>query len=34
MQVAVAARRVMVEVYTAVGAGAPAVLFDPEDTVS
>ncbi len=34
MQVAVAARRVTVEVYTAVGTGVPAVFFDPEDTVS
>lgn len=34
MQVAVAARRVMVEVCTAVGAGVPAVFFDPKDTVS
>ena len=34
MQVAVAARRVMVEVYIAVGTGVPAVFFDSKDTVS
>ena len=31
---AVAARRVMVEVCTAVGTGVPAVFFDFNDTVS
>ncbi len=34
MQVAVVARRVKVEVYTAVGTGMPAVFFEPEDAVS
>lgn len=34
MQVAVAARRVTVEVYIAVGTGVPAVFFDSKDTVS